>query len=225
MTLIYKCHFRETIIALQPPSRPVLRMCTADSAQETLTLASLFLASDYSLESQRSGAALLAEDDLPCPHPSALPLSFSVLARFASRHCACSLPESIPSRLYEATRLLRGPQEATLRNSTRTRSLGALDGWPTSQRFASGGSALLFCRPLTNPSPFLRAPPKEGNRLNCSQRFFVARKHHRAALRALLAALWEAFNCVSSPQEAADGGHRQTRKRLEKEIYLHLQRR
>lgn len=119
----------------------------------------------------------------PLPHtPALLPLSFSVLARFASGRCACSLPECIPSKLYVATQALRCPQGATLRKSTRTRRLGGLrtDGRTTSQRFASGLCALLSMPtpPLRIPPPFLHAPPSR-EQVELQSKVFAARKQRK----------------------------------------------
>lgn len=86
-----------------------------------------------------------------------LPLSFSALARFASRHCAHSLPESIPSKLYEATQLLLCPRGG--RRCVRALGQGGsglrTDGQP------ARGFPLLICWPFTRPSPLSPRPPEQ----------------------------------------------------------------
>lgn len=142
---------------------------TERCGQETLTLASLFQASDCLLETQRSGAAQLALDDLFCPHlplPPSLPPALPSLCWLGllPGHCAHSLPESIPSKLYEATPLLRGPQGAALRKSTPTRRLGGSGRLPLV-------SVLFFSDdPLHHPLPLPFLLQAE-NRFNCSSMF------------------------------------------------------
>lgn len=156
-------------------------------------MASLFLASDYSLESQRSGAALSAQDDLSCPRLSPtppLPCSVSVLARFAPRHCAYSLPESIPSKLYEATQLLALPSGG--RRCIRALGQGGSELWTDGK--AARGLPLVFmllfsADPLQAPHPF-GTPLQARKQVELQLKVLRCQEAHCAALRALLAALW-----------------------------------
>lgn len=147
------------------------------SGQETLTLASLFLASDYSLESQRWGAALLAQDDrsrpyLSLPLPSLPHLLFWLASLLGIVHTACQ-------KAFHQSSMRPHSYCVALRGRRCVRALGH-GGSGASGRTANQParglplvSVLFFpADPFHFPPPRLHAPSlPPPSRLNCSQRF------------------------------------------------------